>query len=222
MQGFFLQKSVYIADRAATEARDAIVAAQTGANAAEEANKINREILIATNRPWITVTLAMRQGKPLMFTVDKIIAYIEVTVKNIGRSPATGVGFIVELYPDSVAANRRINNINLIDVVGAVTGLGRMLVPDDEFSATREVDTSLEDFKRAIREGALMEIDNGEPFDQGWPTVVATVWYKIPADPIPKYTVAVGDILNTLPGQIGFNGTEGEFCEIKIADSFQQ
>src|SRR5205823_5693905 len=61
----FLQKSVRVADRAATEAKDAIVAAQAGADAAatharsaEEANEINRGLLIATQRPWISAELA--------------------------------------------------------------------------------------------------------------------------------------------------------------------
>jgi hypothetical protein len=93
LQGFFLQRSVRVADRAATEAKDAIVAAQAGAYAAtthalaaEEANKINRDLLIATQRPWISVDLT--PANDLIYRDDGAYLQITCTMKNVGNTPA--------------------------------------------------------------------------------------------------------------------------------------
>ena len=96
LQGYFLKQSVGVANRAATEARDAITAAQAGADAAnthaqaaEEANIINREILIASNRPWVKVGITI--DRPLEYDEHGAILGIMYVLRNVGRTPATFV-----------------------------------------------------------------------------------------------------------------------------------
>jgi hypothetical protein len=93
LQGFFLQRSVRVAERAATEAKDAIVAAQAGADAAntharaaEEANKINRGLLIATQRHWVSVKLLINGS--LTYNEAGANFPLRFTLKNIGHTPA--------------------------------------------------------------------------------------------------------------------------------------
>jgi hypothetical protein len=93
LQGYFLRRSVNVASIAAAEARDAIKATQasaeaanTHARAAEEANRINREILAATQRPWISVDLA--PASALIYRDDGAYLPITCTMKNVGNTPA--------------------------------------------------------------------------------------------------------------------------------------
>jgi hypothetical protein len=207
--------------RTVVEAQATAEAANTHARAAEEANRINRQILIAANRPWITVRMAIPDGAPLIFTADRITTRIKITAKNIGRSPATNINFSIEFYADMVTANKRLNSITFKDAVGgSLTGFGRMLIPDEDFSEERNVHISANEFKNAIREGALHEIGDDESLDQGCPAVLAAVWYNVPADRLPRWSIIVREIRNTEPRQFGFNGTEGEFPNVEIVESF--
>jgi hypothetical protein len=57
-QATTMAASLDLTKRAADAAQASANAANTQAVAAEEANKINRDLLIATQRPWISVDLA--------------------------------------------------------------------------------------------------------------------------------------------------------------------
>jgi hypothetical protein len=225
-QGWQLRRGVTVAGQAANEARDAIKATQasadaanTHARAAEEANRINRELLIATNRPWVVVQATIPEGAPVVVTADQIGARIRVRAKNIGRSPAADIHCSVELYPDVVAANQKLESITLADIARSLPRFGRMLIPEEEFCQTQTVHTALDEFKEMIRQRAGVEIGKGEPFDQGCPGVLAMVSYTIPGDRMPRYTAIVRRIQNAQPGQIGFNGTQGEFFNVAIVES---
>jgi hypothetical protein len=113
-QGVNIERSVNVANRAADEARDAIIAAQAAATAAnahvraaQEANRINREALISTNRPWIRIDMDVVKGEPVIITSEHIEAAVQIKVTNIGRSPATEVSFKIQLFPDLVAAKSK-------------------------------------------------------------------------------------------------------------------
>jgi hypothetical protein len=67
--------------RAVSEGQKAISAAQASADAANaqagaavEANKINREVLIAIDRPWIAVRMEIPEGEPVTFGAEAIEA----------------------------------------------------------------------------------------------------------------------------------------------------
>ena len=72
-QGINIERSVDIANRTADEARDAItatqaqaVAAKATADASQEANRINREVLIASNCPWIALDIKIVKDAPVL------------------------------------------------------------------------------------------------------------------------------------------------------------
>jgi hypothetical protein len=85
-QGRQLKRSVTVASDAAREARDAIVATQANATAAEEANKISRDTLITSQRPWISVDPII--VGPLSFNENGAIIKLRFKVQNSGHSPA--------------------------------------------------------------------------------------------------------------------------------------
>jgi hypothetical protein len=192
LQGYFLQRSVGIAQTAAIEARDAITATQASADAANaharsaaEANKINREVLIAIDRPWISVRMKISEGEPVIFAADKISVGIAIVVKNIGKSPAAGINCRVELYPDLVAANQRIRRMDLREIPNLASGEGRVLFPDQEFAEEWGASASTVVFRKFLREAAsaasAIEADTAEtePFNEGWPAVIAAVWHLV-------------------------------------------
>jgi hypothetical protein len=57
-QAATMANSLDLASRAADAAQASAIAANTHATAAEEVNKINRDLLIATQRPWKSVKIA--------------------------------------------------------------------------------------------------------------------------------------------------------------------
>jgi hypothetical protein len=76
--------------RAADAAQASANAANTHAVAAEEANRINRDLLIATQRPWVSARLTI--AGDLIYRDDgAAVLPITCTLKNIGRTPATSV-----------------------------------------------------------------------------------------------------------------------------------
>jgi hypothetical protein len=94
-QASHLKSSVDVAAGAAKEAKDAIEAIQatataaiTHAVAAEEANKINRELLITSQRPWLSIEPAPEIISSLVFNEIGATVTIKFIVKNVGRSPA--------------------------------------------------------------------------------------------------------------------------------------
>jgi hypothetical protein len=93
-QASHLKSNVDVAADAAKEAKDAIKAIQTTAIAAnihavaaEDANKINRDLLIATQRPWISAKLTI--AGDLQYRSDgAAVIPITCALKNTGRTPA--------------------------------------------------------------------------------------------------------------------------------------
>jgi hypothetical protein len=223
--------------RAVMEGQEAISAAQASAaaanahaRAAEEANKINREVLTVIDRPWIGVRMEIPEGKPVIFGTDEIQATIKIFAKNVGKSPATKVNYNIELCPDSVAANDRVNSMgrDLREVPNLAAGYGRLLIPDQEFSIERSITTSVAEFRKFLQETAsaaqadeadTSEVGEAEPFYEACPAVIAAVWYGIPSDRLPRHTIIVGQITNTAPGKIGFDGSEGMFPNVEIVES---
>jgi len=65
--------------------------------AAEAANKINREIMIASRRAWLSIDDA-KLKHPTAFAADGITFAVNITVKNHGQTPATSVFVKFESY----------------------------------------------------------------------------------------------------------------------------
>lgn len=90
-QGVILRRSVRVADRAAIEARDAIRAAQTSADAA----MLRAKAAIYTDKPFVyatNVTLSLAP-KGRDDAIMQTIYYLTITFTNYGRSPA----FVIDI-----------------------------------------------------------------------------------------------------------------------------
>ncbi len=84
-----LKKSVAAAERSADVAKEA-------ADASLEANKLNREMFIAENRPWIDVRNIRIDG-PLMFDDWGAQVDIAFDVENVGKLPAINMAVAANL-----------------------------------------------------------------------------------------------------------------------------
>jgi hypothetical protein len=227
-QGWQLHRSVGVAAQAADEARDAIKAAQASADAAnahasaaEEANRINRGVLTAIDRPWIALGLRIPENELLTFTDTHIEIHLILNAKNIGRSPTMRINCVVWFFADAIEASHAINDVRIRDVPPSrqLSGHGRMLFPEEDFSEQFFVDVSIEAFKESI-EARGKEDTPGVFQDEGRPAVVAIAWYAIPGDTLPRHTAIVREIINTLPRRYGFTGSKGTFSDFEIVESF--
>jgi len=217
--------SITEAARAASAMRDAADAANAHARAAEEGNKINREALVTSNRPWIALEITIPEDSLLMFTDTHIELSVKLTAKNMGRSPATRINPIVWFYPDMTEAARTVTQIGIPDIPADkyLAGHGRMLFPEKEFSHEFFLRLPIDTFKNSIKtlnenlakDQILLCIQ-----DEGRPAVVAIAWYSIPGGGLARYTAIVGEIVNTLPERYGFTGTKGAFTNFEIVESF--
>jgi hypothetical protein len=97
-QASHLKKSVDVAASAAEEAKDAIKAIKSSAVAAEEANKINRELLITSQRPWVSIEPAPEITTSLVFDEIGATVTIKFTVKNVGRAQLCTHGLSHDRY----------------------------------------------------------------------------------------------------------------------------
>lgn len=66
-------------------------AAKGAANAAAESNKISRELFISENRPWVSIGIAPADDFGVWVHEGVIELPIKITLKNVGRSPATRI-----------------------------------------------------------------------------------------------------------------------------------
>jgi hypothetical protein len=73
-------------------------AANAHAIAAAEANAINREILVTSNRSWIAI-IAIYPTGPIYMDENGMIIDLAVNMKNVGRSPARDVFLACQIYP---------------------------------------------------------------------------------------------------------------------------
>jgi hypothetical protein len=85
-----------VAAQSADEAKAAIEATQASAEAArvhaeaaEEANRINREVLISNQRAWVRVVDArIGGGQPLRFDENGASISLALAIENVGNAPA--------------------------------------------------------------------------------------------------------------------------------------
>src|SRR5947209_3358192 len=138
--------------------------------------------------------------------------HVILNAKNVGRSPAMRINTVVWFFPDTIEASRAINDVRLRDVSPSrqLSGHGRMLFPEKDFSEKFFVEVSIGAFMDSI-EAQRKEDTSGLFLDEGRPAVVAMAWYAVPGSTSPRHTAIVGEIANTLPRKYGFTGVKGAF-----------
>jgi hypothetical protein len=94
---FLLGLTFWITRSAVIEARNTTRAAVDAARAAEEQVRLSREALIAEERAWIFVEIAIESGFAISET--EISIKVSVHVRNIGKTPALEVYTTLRLVP---------------------------------------------------------------------------------------------------------------------------
>ena len=94
---FLLGLTFWITRSAVIEARNTTRAAVDAARAAEEQVRLSREALIAEERAWIFVEIAIESGFAISET--EISIKVAVDVRNIGKTPALEVYTTLRLVP---------------------------------------------------------------------------------------------------------------------------
>lgn len=98
----------------------------------ETANRLNREISVASRRAWVTID-GVKLIHPTQFAEDHIIFRVQVTTKNLGETPATSIWLACESYfaennsEDFASAKRRF----ITGLRDHPVQLGQLLFPGD-------------------------------------------------------------------------------------------
>jgi hypothetical protein len=98
----------------------------------EAANRLNREIAIASRRAWVTIE-DVKLIHPTKFAEDGIVFRVQLTTRNLGQTPATNVEVVLESYFDENKLE------NFVDVQQRFIArlraqpveLGQLLFPND-------------------------------------------------------------------------------------------
>ena len=131
------------------------------ASAAENGNKLTRDMLVATNRPWISVRVELES--PLKFSPPNgwqiTVAY---TLSNVGHSPAAStdvvanmIPFVMTTWPVDSLNGRNVADMptlgtttreeldklctQVMEMSRARAGFGRTIFPGDELKGTHTI-----------------------------------------------------------------------------------
>jgi hypothetical protein len=85
---FFIGYNLVLTRRAADDAHIAATAATDQAKAAVEANKINREVYVADQRPWVDATIPANGTIEVTINNGMILSAMTTDLLNTGKSPA--------------------------------------------------------------------------------------------------------------------------------------
>ena len=145
------------------------------ASAAERGNKLSRDMLVATNRPWISAQVALLAlGSPLTSTPDGWQLSITYILKNVGHSPAAGadvganlIPFVTGSWPEDSLKGRNIADMPTLGTTTQIEleklckhameanesrfGFGRTIFPGDELRGTYTIHGYPPLFERAKR-----------------------------------------------------------------------
>ena len=127
--------------------------ARDAANAAVQANDISRDIFVATERPWVTA--AIRAGSPLTYDVDGLNVALQLTLKNVGHSPAKDV--FVDLRLLSLTQGNADPSALLQEMVNAAKQrppgcFGHQLFPGSTFDQNISTATGKDQLEQLLKE----------------------------------------------------------------------
>jgi hypothetical protein len=177
------EKQFRVAIRASVkQSRDmqaSIKVAQDAAKAATRSAEIADRLLVISSRPW--VDLRVEISGPLKFDpVDGCSIKIKVTLLNIGRSPAIGLGYFIALLPSIPQA---------IEKHHSLIESARFMIKETSFGQTRFPGHPLE---REIEIGAMpSQIEAATKESESGlvePYIVACAYYGLPTGGRFRYT----------------------------------
>jgi hypothetical protein len=188
---------------AAEQSRDmktSIEVAKKSADAAKAAAEIGQKALIETDRPWISVEAKI--VGPLRFSENGIEITINVSLKNVGRSPATFVRLIrPEVFVDVIEANSECDEISR-KYMSALLGWGVVLFPKEILPHEKLlIETS----------GATLQERAPAPMrpERGLrrPAIMIPAFYNLPGEYKSRHTISVFEIRANDPEHSGWDGS---------------
>jgi hypothetical protein len=172
----------YFAWRQLRDMRASIDAGTRAAKAAERSAEIADRAVVLADRPWVSIKPEI--SGELAFSADTIDIFITVTIKNVGRSPATHVGVGWKMCPSIVDAAQEGRKLaDSTRVVPASMGYGHILFPNEEFSYKEMLFTlPTADFLKEIEERMKLRREAGEvPENFGFPAFMFFAYYGLPS-----------------------------------------
>jgi hypothetical protein len=190
--------------RQSDEMQKSIAAANRSATVAENA-------LIAADRAWISIRAEIIA--PLVFEKDRVHIGVRFFLTNIGKSPATHVDMWAELCPEIIEA-REIGRkameraqLRLFDF-GVVLFLG-----ETENRDWLEMEMSVDGFRKQITDAKIRAKERGED-ESEWskerPAIMACATYRLAGSSKPRHTVILFEVRHTDDKHLGWDGSVSE------------
>jgi hypothetical protein len=159
-------------------------AARKSADTAKESAEVARSTLIATNRPWLYVTLDPASD---LFVQDAKAARLTVKfhLKNTGRSPALNAHVTAEIVP-GMSGGGRLAMDDMKEICDRVRDapqgkglLGHTIFPDaPPFDWTTSIVAAREKFDGLLKD--FKEADKPKTLPNFFPVIVGCVSYRSP------------------------------------------
>jgi hypothetical protein len=205
------------------EAKTATKVAQIGAEEAIKTNEITRQQLIASQRPWIKVTMQMADG--MSFEDGALKTSVLFKMQNIGNYPAKNIWLDAAINIHKFGSGERpeIYLSRLIEdsKIKRPMPMGRFLFPNDEYSIRFIYTVSSEEMSAAK-----------ERMNFIFPVIVGCVRYDFDNSPIGHHSAFVREIFrkdtprpitreqNRAPDVIFPDEGKIELADLVIRDSF--
>jgi hypothetical protein len=169
-----MQKSIAVANRAATVAENA---------------------LIASDRAWISIS-AKTIGS-LTFDDEVVSLNVQFEMTNVGKSPATHVELFAMLSPDIIAA--RYASESSTDILHtAIFNFGVVLFPEGVNSRELTIGMPIATFRENIAESAKIVTEHASPADEARdvarPAIMACASYRLAGSPKRHHTVILFEV----------------------------
>lgn len=154
--------------------------AEKSANAAQQAADVARNTLVATNRPWVSVDLAI--VGPLTYTQDEARIEIAFILKNTGTSPAVNVQVDAEIALFTDGRKPALDVMKEIckrakDSPDDNAVLGHTIFKDREFTSLINIGKRKSDVENSLDGFAGVEKGKNDWFT---PVIVGCVSYRFP------------------------------------------
>lgn len=138
---------IFLVLNANNSAKRSADAAIVAANAASTGNDLNRQTLIADQRPWVAVSI--EPAGPVTWVNGSARIPYKIALKNIGKTPALKLRHI-EAIVLSLNADLAAEQTNWRRMVDAQAGFGAInLMPGDEVAMVVTTQVNAQDIERA-------------------------------------------------------------------------
>jgi hypothetical protein len=133
------------------DTRRSLAIAKQAANAAIDSNRISRDIFAAENRPWLAVEATLKGD--IASNAMGVSFLVDISIHNIGRTPATGVGALVNGF-----ACGRVDPVPIlrdycewaISIRSEALGRGLTIFPDKRYNISYGAVITFEDGAKNI------------------------------------------------------------------------